>query len=448
MNTPNGTWRVCIVNEFFYPDEGGGTGTVLSELAQALRRDFQDVSIRAIASNRMYRDAACTLPPQEDWNGVSILRVSTPSSTGLRPARRLLVNFLFGLKALFALLRGPRPDALLVGTAPPTVAFVADLYRRLTGTPFVYVVYDLEPDRAVTLGMLPARHLLTPLLRVGQRRWLHAAARTVVLGRCMQEYMERAYRLPKSKMAIVPVGCDAGAIAPLPRATRFRARHGLDGFVALYAGNFGRYHDFDAVLDAAQQLKTAGPDISFVLVGSGAQRAHILRRVQDEQLCNVRVLPFVPREEYADLLASADVSLVTLEPGMEGLCVPSKFYSILASGRPTVAMVAPACEVARVVREEGCGVQIAPGDAAGLARTLSHLHAHPAQARDMGRRARAALVDKYSTAEAARHYHRLLREAVLSAPVGQANLRGLPGRFRFSSGKACPDTTPAEFINS
>ena len=72
-------------------------------------------------------------------------------------------------------------------------------------------------------------------------------------------------------------------------------------------------------------------------------------------LANVRFLPYQARESLGETLAAADVHLNCLLPTMEGLIVPSKFYGILAVGRPVIIIGDPDGEQARVVRAEDCG---------------------------------------------------------------------------------------------
>jgi glycosyltransferase involved in cell wall biosynthesis len=303
------------------------------------------------------------------------------------------------------------------------VAVAALFFRRLTGTPYLYTVYDLEPDVAVTLGLLGHAHPLARALRRCQRIWLHSAGRTVVLGRCMRDLLGRAYDLPAQHIAVIPVGADPDEIVPRPKDTDFRRRQGLGGFLVCYAGNFGRSHDFDTILDAARRLQTLRADVTFVLVGDGAQRPHIARRITAEGLHNVRLLPFVPRDDYADLLASADVSLVTLEAGMEGLGVPSKFYSILASARPTIALVSPHSEVALALGEADCGVRLSQGDTDALVAAVCRLAAHPEECERLGLNARHALVNHYSLSHAAAQYYAAMC-AVTHGAAGQAARKG------------------------
>src|SRR3712207_1206737 len=94
--------RACIVNEFFWPDERGGTGTVLSELARTLRVRHPDLSLDVVTSRNLYRktgDEPNTLAARETWNGVRIFRARVPNSAGLQTLPRLMVNALFGLAA-------------------------------------------------------------------------------------------------------------------------------------------------------------------------------------------------------------------------------------------------------------------------------------------------------------------------------------------------------------
>ena len=407
--------RICIVNEFFYPDSTGGTGTVLSDLVRSLREIYSSVDIDVVTSKNLYRDADALLPAWENWNGVNIHRLATPRPNGLPTPLRLGANLLFCLFALGKLASLGRYDLLLVGTAPPMVAMSAQVLGWLKATPFVYIVYDLEPDRSVTMKMMVPAHPVVRLFRGSQKRWLHSASKVVVLGRCMREYLGDAYGLPEHQIEVIPIGSDPGEIVPASRDSRFRALHGIKGFIVLYSGNFGRYHDFDTVLDAAKVLRGqegTAQDIQFVLVGNGAQKDHIARRISSEEIGNVRLFDFVSKEDYADLLATADVSLVTLEPGMEGLCVPSKFYSILASGRATIAAVSPRSEVARVIDEAQCGVHLSQGDTELLVTVLTHLASCPAEVERMGHNARRVLEEKYSTPRLARQYHDIFQTII------------------------------------
>lgn len=431
--------RVCIISEFFYPDMTGGTGMLLSDLARGLH-DAHGLEIDVITTRHLYRDSAAKLPRHEDWNGIKITRVPAPNFNRASTPRRLTGNLLFTHSALLTLLSRWRYDVVLTATAPPTIPAVAYLYRKLTKTPYVYVIYDLEPDRVVAMNLLGAESRLVRALQGRQRTWLNSAAKVIPIGRCMQEHLARQYQVPPGKMEVIAVGADADRIIPASRETALRRRFGLSGFVVLYAGNFGRYHNFNVILNAAQALTQAGTAITFALFGNGAQETPIRARIERENIENVKLFPVLPQSEMAELFASADVSLVTLEPNMEGLCVPSKFYPILASGRPTIALVGEQCEIAYVLAEAECGVRLDQNDAAALAGFLTHFAGSPSEAAKMGQNARKVLEEKYSTQRITRQYHDVLKAAAgnntfhYSSPKGNMAANG-EGREKNGEGR-------------
>jgi colanic acid biosynthesis glycosyl transferase WcaI len=85
------------------------------------------------------------------------------------------------------------------------------------------------------------------------------------------------------------------------------------------------------------------------------------------------------------------VHWISLNPELEGLIVPSKFYGIAAAGKPMIVIAAKDGELSRFVQQDDCGVIIAPGDAGALACTLLRLSSDPGALAEMGMRARKML---------------------------------------------------------
>jgi glycosyltransferase involved in cell wall biosynthesis len=409
--------RVCILTEYFYPDCTGGTPAVLSALARRLHDHYPDLELEVITSRNLYRGAANSLSAFEEWDGIPIHRVAAPKSNRPGTVARLAAGALFTTAAFAMLNRRPRYDLVFVGTNPPTAPEAAQWYRFLRGVPYTYLIHDLYPDLALALGLLSRKHPAAQMLTALQRGWLHRARSVVVIGRCMKEYLHRTYGLSPARIEVITNWSDPEAIVPRDTATAFRTRHGLTGTVVLYAGNFGQYQNFDDLLDAAERLQTPHPDLTVVFVGDGARREYLENAIATRKLRNVRMYGFVPEGEFCDLLASADVSLVTLEPGAEGLGVPSKFYNILASGRPSVAIVAPGSEVAHVLAEADCGVRVDHGQPDRLAEVLASLHADAAGRSRLGANARKMFLERYTLPAVAAQYHSAFLAALGRAPA-------------------------------
>jgi glycosyltransferase involved in cell wall biosynthesis len=404
---------VCVLTEYFNPGGAGGTPTVIPELCRHIAAHYPWCRLEVLTSRNVYRGDGRRLAAREEWEGIPVRRMATPASNRRSTAWRLACGLAFAAAATWRLLVGPRYDLVFVGTNPPPGVAAACLLRRLRGVPYVYLIHDLFPDIAISTGAIGADGRVAKVSRAFQRRWLNRAAQVVVIGRCMRSHIVQTYGVPLERVKVIPNWADAEAIRPGPRDNAFRRENGLGGFVALYAGNLGLYQDLDTMLDAAKMLMSAGCNATLVLAGNGAREEHIRERVRTEGLSNVRVLALIPADRYPMAVAAADVCIVTLHPKSFGLGVPSKFYGLLAAGRPVIAMVPEGSEVAKVVEEEMCGIRVDPGDAEGLANAIARLQSCPAEAEEMGGRGRSALERRFTLDAAASEYVRTLEQAML-----------------------------------
>ncbi len=69
-------------------------------------------------------------------------------------------------------------------------------------------------------------------------------------------------------------------------------------------------------------------------------------------------------------MAAGDLHVVTVKRGLEGVVVPSKVYTILAAGRPLLAVATNKTEVARFAERDGCGIAADPDDPAAVAAAV------------------------------------------------------------------------------
>jgi colanic acid biosynthesis glycosyl transferase WcaI len=156
----------------------------------------------------------------------------------------------------------------------------------------------------------------------------------------------------------------------------------------LYSGNLGIGQDLDTVLRAAALLN-GDADLHILIVGGGKRLAHIRRLAAALKLANAEFRAPVPLGELPSLLAAGDIHVVCQKPGTEGLLVPSKIYSTLAAGRPSLFVGPADCEVGRIIRDSRSGFIVAPGDIEGAADALRMLAGSVFPRREMGEHARA-----------------------------------------------------------
>ncbi len=320
---------------------------------------------------------------QEEWiEGVHVVRTWMYVTANEGFLKRTANYVLFAVLAVLTSLRLPRPD-VVVGTSPQFFcglagAAVALLKRR----PFVAEIRDLWPDSIVQLGQLESG----PLLRLleGLESLLYKSAEGIVVVTEAFKSHIRERGIPEERIELVYNGIDTARFRPLPRDDARLEAHGLAGrFTVAYVGTLGLAHGLVGVIEAAERL----PDVSFVFIGDGADRARLEGEVAERGLSNVSFLGLVPRDEVPGWLASIDVLLVMLRdlPVFETV-IPSKMFEYLAQERPLLMSAPRRAECRRLIDEAGAGLTIDADDSAQLAAAIDEIRDHP---EDAARRAKA-----------------------------------------------------------
>ncbi|MFQ5809689.1 MAG: glycosyltransferase, partial [Armatimonadota bacterium] len=137
--------------------------------------------------------------------------------------------------------------------------------------------------------------------------------------------------------------------------------------------------------------------------------------------------PMQPREKYPQVLATSDVSLVTLKRAVRTPVVPSKLLSIMASGRPAVVAMNPTGDAPRLVEEADCGLCVAPEDPQQMATAISALYHDRALRARMGDNGKNYARAHFSLPACARAYETIFADAVDGKLTAAADM-----------GAACP----------
>lgn len=405
--------RLIILNQFFYPDHSA-TSQLMTDLAESLVAGGEEVT--ALAGRGRYNGGG-GLRKRDEHRGV---RVERAWSTGFGKGSvigRLTDYLTFYLGAALKMFTLPRHDVAMALTTPPLIGLLALAACRVRGMRFVALVQDVYPDVGVALGAFRRGGLVTDVLDRLNRLILKGADRVIVLGDCMREVVT-SKGVAAERIDVIHNWADGEKITPLAAGEEnpFAAKQSLAGrFVVLFSGNFGRVNDFETPLEAARILK-GREEILFLFVGDGAKAGEIEEFARANDLQNVRLLPYQPRENLRHSLAAGAAHLVTLAPGLAGLSVPSKTYGILAAGRPLLFVGDARSDVARIVSENACGAVVESGDAEGLARVVSSWAAQPARVSEIGIAARQLFERRFDRKHAVAAYTESLKRCLSGAP--------------------------------
>jgi len=137
----------------------------------------------------------------------------------------------------------------------------------------------------------------------------------------------------------------------------------------------------DTLLDTARICREQVPEVQFVLMGSGVDRARLEARAAEMNLTNVLFLPRQAPETMGRFYALADALLVHLKNDpLFRITIPSKTQAYLYMGKPIIMAVEG--DAADLVKQAGAGLLCQPQDPTALAETVMKLAAMPAAERE------------------------------------------------------------------
>ena len=400
--------RVVLVEQYFFP-EGWGGAEIPRDIALALREAGLDVDV--LCSKDQYAPMEMETAQDPASHGIRILRVPRISPGPVERFKMLRILW-FCWYALLRLIVHRNVDVYVTQTNPllivPTVAAVAFLRRK----PFVIVAQDLYPEALFASGHAHARSAFGRTLR-GLFAWSYRrAARVVALGSFMRERIaEKGVHANRIRIISNWATGDIRSIGA--GRNPLRTEWGLDGrFVILYSGNLGVGHEFDTFLRGVQRALNAGVNAAVVFVGTGGRLPEVRALVSALGLSDsVAFKGFVPANVLPFSLGIADLAVVTLRQGFQGIIVPSKLLGYMARGIPAL-YIGPDSDIAQMIRDADCGACCLPGDAGAVAELILRAAADRALLRRWGENGRRCYSTRFERTLALRQYVEVVHEAL------------------------------------
>jgi len=371
--------KILIVSQYFYPEN-----FKVNDLAVSLKERGHDITVLTGKPNypegRFYKGYGFFSKRKEEYNGIIIFRVPL-IPRGKSSGIMLFLNyFSFVLTScLFILFHRERYDVTFVfATSPITVAFPAILYRKKYKTlvrrevhaKTLLWVLDLWPESvgaASNISMNTANKLLT-----GMVKYIYRNVDKVLISSQGFKKSVMDKNVPENKVYYAPNWAE----------NAFEEAENIDfekyanmiprGFIVMFTGNIGEAQDCEAILMTAKELKNRQNDAQIVMVGDGRKRSWLQEQATKLVLNNIHFTGRYPLEEMPNIIAHADVLLVSLkdEP-IFSLTVPAKIQSYLASKKPILVMLNG--EGAEIVKNSSSGLTCSSGDYISLVDNIEEM---------------------------------------------------------------------------
>jgi colanic acid biosynthesis glycosyl transferase WcaI len=406
-----------------YAPEEVSAAVLITELAIDLVKRGHSVTMVTGAPNypygRVFKGYKNKIYGVEILNGVRVVRIWSYISPHKSFWQSILHYGTYSAAAFYGGLFSKRPDVIVSYSPPLPLGLSAWLLSRIWQIPWVLQLEDLYPDAAIAAGILrngAAIRFFSALERFLYRKATHISLISETFRRNLNNK-----GVPRDKITLIPVWADPRVIQSLPKENSFRERHGLKNkFVVMYAGNIGLTSSLEDVIATAELLNHI-PNIIFVILGEGVKKSKLQGIAQSKELENVLFLPYQPREVFPQMLAAADMSLVTLNQNSFLSSLPSKTFNIMASARPILALTPAESEIAQLVEEGRCGVNVPPNHPQLLAEEIFQLKEQGARLDAMGQNGRIQLETRFARERCVEMYDCML-QSVCQRNAGRNNV--------------------------
>ncbi|MEM9087659.1 MAG: glycosyltransferase family 4 protein [Cyanobacteria bacterium P01_F01_bin.53] len=411
--------RVLLYSYNYYP-EPIGIAPLMTELAEGLVERGHKVRVVTAMPNyperKIYPGYQGKLYKREIHNGVEIDRcfVAIRPKPGL--VTRAMLEGSFAILSVMKAITGWKPDVILSTSPSLPACLPVALAKAFHRCPTVLSLQDILPEAAVQTGLITNKVAIKVFEQLEKFAYASATKISVITPSFARNLGEKG--VPKHKMECISNWVDTDFVKPLPKEDNaFRRAHGLEGkFVVLYSGNIARTQGIRTIIRSALQMQN-NPEVRFVIVGEAGQLEELDALRVELGVTNLTLLPFVPKAEFPEMLAAADVSLIMQKRNVVGFNMPSKTQKIMASGRPIVASVPDTGSAAEAVMQSGGGVVVEPESPTALTNAIQALYDDPQERELMGRKGRQFAIDHYSFGQALNAYESLLENVLEPIPV-------------------------------
>jgi colanic acid biosynthesis glycosyl transferase WcaI len=423
--------NILYISQYF-PPEMGAPAARAAELSKHWAAAGHEVTILTGFPNHPtgvvpaeWRQKFRRLIFREQIDGVNVVRTWLLPFPNRKAYERILNYSSFCFSAAVSGLFLSRPD-VVIATSPQLLVGLSGWWlARWKQIPFVFEVRDLWPESLSAVGMAGVNSFLHRSLQQIAAFLYRNCDHIVVVAPAFEDHLVKYWKTPREKISVIENGVETNLFAPASdlrrgafctaTSTALRKQLDLEGnFVASYIGTIGMAHGLETIIDAAVQLRESNPEVSFLIVGEGAEKDRIVNLARERGATNVRFLGQQPRERIPDYIGASDACLVLLKNAeVFKTVIPTKMLEFMSCVRPVILGVGG--QARQILEEAGGGIVIEPENADALARAIQRLAADPDVAHEMGQRGREYIVRQFSRRQTAEKYIEVL-EALLHIP--------------------------------
>lgn len=309
----------------------------------------------------------------ETMDGIKVIRVWSYIAENKGFIKRTLDYISYSVTSFIAGLF--QKADIIIATSPQF--FTALSGRTLSfwkHTPWIMEVRDLWPESIKTVGAMKDNAFIRYFEWEEKRCYKSAKKIIVVTDSFKRTLVNRG--IPTEKIAVVKNGANRELFKPMPKDAGLIDQLGLRGKKIIgYIGTHGMAHKLDFILQCAKNMQGKN-NYHFLLIGSGAEKEHLLKIRNERHIENVTMLDSVPKTEVSKYISILDLSLINLKKSpLFTTVIPSKIFENAGMEIPIIMGVEG--EAKEIIEHYGAGLCFEPENEEDFNKKLSMLLDNP-----------------------------------------------------------------------
>ena len=325
--------------------------------------------------------------PRMEGN-VEVLRVRTLPLFKVGAIRKGIANLLLPFQYKRAIKKYCKQmdfDLIITPTPPITLITVAAWLKKKTSGKLYLILRDIFPQNAIDLKMMKEGGLLHRYFRNKEQKLYELSDSNGCMSQANVSYVRRHNpNFDHTKLHLLPNW--EKIPEPIPEdeikktSDKFNITH---KFVAIFGGNLGKPQKLENIINLARSCAEY-EDIHFMILGSGTEQGTVQRLISKYDLKNIELIGRLPKKEYIEVLAAADVGLISLSEEFTIPNFPSKVLTYFGLKKPVLASLDLSTDFGQMLEETKSGLWAEAGKTDQLKEKLLWLYGHKEERAKMG----------------------------------------------------------------
>jgi colanic acid biosynthesis glycosyl transferase WcaI len=334
--------RILIHSIAFSPD-GVSTAYLYNDLAIRFKNAGFDVVVLSTTphynyvldentSKQVLKKVFWKFIYKSNFNGISVYHIWQKKfkSTFLR-----LLGFVYWhFSALLTGLLIKKPDFIISPSPPLTIGLVSLIIGRIRRSKVIYNVQEIYPDFLINQGVLK-NQLIIYLLNKIESVVYNKSDKVITIDSVFYQTIKPRF-IDSNKLMVIPNFVDCDLYKPMQDASSTELNKTLfpntPFLKVMYAGNIGFAQDWKTFIEVAKS--TIKLPILYFIIGEGVCKSYLQKIVLEQELLNIKIIPYQKRETMPFLINYADLHFIFMDRNMDKEGFPSKVYTIMACEKP------------------------------------------------------------------------------------------------------------------